>query len=446
MRKIGVLLYAMRYVHDRRVRPHYKRVKIASFVLVSLVAVGAIGQYKYGVGMALLPTNGAESATEPTTDVSNQKNRQNGSTHAVPSASSQVSSSAPGSSNGAMTQLSAQRQTDCNSGQPIHTATATSSVAQLKAVSYYESLCGAGVVDAASFFAPTPSTPTQALAYAQDMVANLRAFAKVGVTPLVFFEPTSEGAILDFTAYRNGAYDNALDTYFASIRQSGISDAGMGTWVSFPEGNIPVWTSVDPSTYAANVTKTMQIMKRHFPAAKAGLLLDSATYPSATSWSGAQFVSLNPYIQNIPAGLIDSFGLQGFPWSPPANEAGPQSFNPSVYLNVAIAAEAAHKLGVSNVWLNTGTFSTAYAANPQKRVTVQPEQRAVMLDGVLAQSLALKKQGFQVAVHLFSEDKSHVSEGIDWSYVETTQSVPVFQNFAHNTNVAGVSLWLFDVR
>jgi hypothetical protein len=317
----------------------------------------------------------------------------------------------------------------------------------LRKLAQYQQVCAGQPIQRSSFFVPTPATTTQAQQYANDVAATLKQYAQYGVAPLVFMEPDSAtGGLLDLGQYRDGAYDSALDAYFAAIKASGVTDSMMGTWVMLPEGNIPAWTSVDPAIFSADVTKVVQFQKKYFPASQASVLLDSQTYPSANSWSGGAYTSLVPYVQAIPKGLLDSFGLQGFPWAPPANQPGTALNDPNQYLRVDLAAAAARSLGVTNIWLNTGTFGRAHTQSAAQTVTVSPVDRQVMLDGVLSQVKVLQGQGFAVSVHLFAQDKSATDEAIDWSYWQKPGDgdTAVFATFAHDAAAIGVPLWLFD--
>jgi hypothetical protein len=334
------------------------------------------------------------------------------------------------------------------SGTTANPALTKSPSPELRKLAQYQQVCNALPVVRSSFFVPTPATTQQAQAYASDVVAQLKAYAQAGVSPLVFMEPDSAtGTLLDLTQYSGGAYDSALDTYFSDIKAAGVTDAMMGMWVMLPEGNLPEWTSVDPATFAANVTKVAQFQKKYFPTSQTTIMLDSQTYPSATSWDGGAYVSLLPFVQNIPKGLIDSFGLQGFPWASPANQNDGNLYNPKVYLRTDLAAQAAQALGISNIWLNTGTFGRMYANTASETVVNSPAQRQTMLDGVVTEVKTLQHQGFSVSVHLFAQDKSADSEGTDWSYWQTpgdSQNTVVFTTFAHDLAAANVPLWLFD--
>jgi hypothetical protein len=320
---------------------------------------------------------------------------------------------------------------------------------ELRKLAQYQQACNGNLAERTSFFVSTPITVADAQSDAAAAAAKLKEFAAFGIKSLVFMEPTTDnGTNIDLGLYQSGAYDTALDTYFATLKANGITDDIMGMWVAIPEGNIPVWTSVDPATYVADVTKTIQFQKKYFPASQATILLDSETYPSASSWDNGAYVSLLPYVQAIPRGLVDSFGLQGFPWASPANQEGDVLYSPSVYLRTDLASEAARALGVSSIWFNTGTFNQMYAQTAAETVTASPLQRQEMLNGVVTQASALKQQGFSVTVHLFAQNKANTSEGTDWSYWQSQPdgdaNAAVFTTFVHDLTVAGIPLWLFD--
>lgn len=343
------------------------------------------------------------------------------------------------------------QQKECNTTMSTHNNLSSSFLSQLRRLQSYETVCQSAVTGTLSLFAPFPTSPSDASSKAADMSRALREFAKYNITPVIFLEPTNGTGQVELAQIKKGKYDVALDTYFSKLKEYGISDKEMGTWVPLPEGNIPVWSSVDPAIFGGSVTKIVTSLKKQFPTASTSILLDNLTYPSADSWAGGRPSSLVPYLRHIPKGLLSSVGLQGFPWSPPANTSDVSNGEPTNYLRAELLMEAARYAGTQNVWLNTGTFSTAYAGRASQQVSVSPEQRHKLLDGVVQQATTIKSKGFTVAVHLFAENKSLTSEGIDWSYwgkgqAATSKHTIVFKNFMNNLTAKDIPLWLFDTE
>lgn len=342
------------------------------------------------------------------------------------------------------------RSSDCTTSQPTRNSLTSAVSPQLRKLSQYEQVCSSGIITKMSFFVATPTTAAEAREYAQYVATQLREFAAHNVSPVVFFEPTTSTGLVDMKAYRAGAYDSILDAYFAAIKARGVTDAMMGTWVPLPEGNLPVCSSVNPDDFAACVTKSVTYQKKHFPTSSASILLDTDTYPISDSWTDGRPVSLVPYVKDIPAGLIDSVGLQGLPWSHAANEDGLSNGTPRQYLRMDLLAELARTVGTKEIWVNTGSFGVKYANQLGRQITATPEQRLTQLTDVVAGIKTLQSQGFSVSVHLFAENKSAVTEATDWSYwpngkAASSSSTIVFKTFAHDLQAANVPLWLFDI-
>lgn len=328
---------------------------------------------------------------------------------------------------------------------PAHSGLSSSSEQQLRKLAEYEASAGGALASGMMYFTRYPDSAQDAKNDAVDMAGTLREFANFGLTPLVILEPTNSSGVLSFSAYHDGAYDSIVDTYFQTLRNLGISDSQLGIWIYFPEANLPEWGPVDIADFATNVTRSANIQKKYFPSSQSSIMLDAKSYPAGTtSWSKGAYTSFTPFISGIPGGLIDTFGLQGFPWLPPANRSDQApSDNPAVYLNASLASEAAKQLGARDVWLNTGTFSSAYTNNSQQTVHLTPAQRQTMLSGVLNQALSLKADGFSTAVNVFSEDKSNTSMAIDRSY-KSAEDQAVLNNFAKQLYVNSITMWLFD--
>jgi len=327
---------------------------------------------------------------------------------------------------------------------PAHPGLSASSEPLLRKLAVYERSAGGAVASGMMIFTDIPSGQNAAASAASEMAARLKSFSAYGLKPVVIMEPVINGSPVNFGNYKNGGYDGVLNKYFSSLKSNGITDADMGMWVFFPEANLPEWGPVDIADFAPNVTRTVGIQKKYFPASQSSILLDAQSYPAGgTSWDNGAYVSLAPYVSGIPKGTLDSFGLQGFPWAPPANEGGPASYDPSVYLKASLASQAAQILGTNNVWFNTGTYGSKYTNNTSQVIHLSPYQRQQLLNGVLSQAATLKGQGFTVEVNLFSEDKSNTAEATDWSYGSTDEQA-VFKTFCQQLYTADISLWLFD--
>jgi hypothetical protein len=443
----------MKYtLHEGARKNYYRQISVLVFVAVCGGLTGLAVLPPLASGRTIVQFPGRK---KPAVSVA-AASQANGSSHAPPKNTSTAAQVKAAIQNkGVVTaatatqSLTAVRSGDCSAAPAAHAGLAQASASTLRVIAQYEQVCGAAIASGGSFFVPTPRDGNEAASYAAEVAAQLQEYARFGIQPVVFMEPTYPGGTLDFNTYKAGAYDGALQAYFAALKAHGITDATLGTWVLFPEGNIPVWGNVDAATYTANVTRTAQFLRAQFPGGRTSLLLDSQTYPSGANWSGGRYVSLLPYISGIPKGLISSFGLQGFPWAAPAGETG-SLYDPNVYLATNLAAEAARNLGTSEVWLNTGTFGAAYTGAAAKQVTIGAAQRQTMLDGVVARAQSLRSQGFSVTIHVFAQDKSATSEGINWSYWSANQpgagdAAPIFKAFVHDLQAAGISLWLFDV-
>lgn len=342
-------------------------------------------------------------------------------------------------------------ESNCASSLPPHVGLAHTGVPQLTKLAQYETLCAGAVADRISFFVPMPINTTEAVAQAHDVAAKLKTFAKFDIKPLVIMEPTTSTGLIDLKLYRAGGYDATMSTYYQTIKGLGIGDATMGTWVLFPEPNIPGWNSVSPTNFVANVIRTAQLQKNYFPGSGTSIMLDAKSYPSADSWEGGEYLSLAPYVAGIPNGLINSFGFQAFPWVPPATDNEPAVTDPQVFMPIDLAAEAATLLGTKSIWLNTGTFGSAYAKSASQLVTVSYSQRAQILAGVSSNAAQLKTEGYDVSVHLFAENKSQSDEAKDWSYWHdltadsaSSNGQVILKKFIAQLHKAGVNFWLFD--
>ncbi len=339
----------------------------------------------------------------------------------------------------------------CDDGKPIPDL-AKANVPELKKLAEYQEICHSKVTSTLMIFNDMPNSEAEARDKATKMAATLKDFALYDITPLVITEPVTSWGDIDFTEFKSGFYDQWIAIYFQTLKAQGVTDEQMGIWVPFPEANLPYWNrnNASPADFGVIVNKYLGTGRQSFPKLRGSILLNSATYSADDfDWARGEYLSLVPYVKAVDKNLVESFGLQGFPWMPPANRGGAGIFDASEFINHKLAQEAATTLGVKKIWLNTGTFGTKYAGDATKRTIVTPERRTDILNGILVQASELKNLGFEVAINLFSEDKSEADEATDWSYfnsqtVQTSPASPVFTNFAARAHEKNISVWLFD--
>lgn len=324
----------------------------------------------------------------------------------------------------------------------------------LKALDAYQMACNSFVTKDWMIFTDMPKDANVAKESAKAIAKTIKEFNQAGVSPMVIIEPVSEWGLIDFEEFKSGFYDDWIKTYFATLKAEGITDEMMGTWVPFPEANLPYWNHANtaPADFAALVNKYLKILKSQFPNAKTGILLNSATYETDDfDWANGEYISLLPYVKDIEDGLVTTFGLQGFPWAPSKGSSANPIFNAAVFLNYSIAEEAATELGVKNIWLNTGTFKSKYTLDDTKTIEIQASTRADVLNGILEEAEKLKKAGFNVTINLFAEDKSQTTEATDWSYeitdvTNTSTHKAILLSFIKDVYTKGMSLSIYDVR
>lgn len=321
----------------------------------------------------------------------------------------------------------------------IHFGLLQSTDPQLRLLAQYERRLGRGF-NSKMFFRDMPATVTAAQQKAAEIAPVLAEYAKQGIKPLVIFEP--EG--LDLRRLDKRVYEQ----YFKTLKSRGITDKAMGTWVPLPEPNIPEWGNpvndkglTDPALFVKNFTMVAQALKGSFPTAKAAVLLDSATYPNFDvnyRWGSYEKIRLLKYVEGFKPGLVDEFGLQGFPWG---EKGGRLKYDPGRFIDADLAIAAAKRLAVKRVWLNTGTFSRMYEWDPALRVSVSNSQRARILEGIAVQARQVQQAGFAATVNIFAENKSATEA--NWSYADAA-SWNMFQNFVDRMESTGIDFTVFD--
>lgn len=323
---------------------------------------------------------------------------------------------------------------------------------RIKKLNEYQIVCKSLAAKRLMIFTDMPNSNTTAVSDAKKMAETLREFHKYSITPVVIVEPVTKWGLIDFLEFNTGFYNTWINTYFNTLQKEGITDMQMGIWVPFPEANIPTWNKVNskPKDFAIGVNTYLTILKKYYPEARGSILLNSATYDNNDyEWAYGEYVSLIPYIEHIDKNLVDSFGLQGFPWLPGRNSPSDGLTDPSQYLRYLLAVEAAEKLQVKEIWFNTGTFTGKYMMDPIKKVTVDAPFRKLILDNTITEIRKAQERGFKIWVNIFAEDKSITSEQTDWSYwhdVKDTMTPDkiIFKDFLFELNQNKIEISLYD--
>lgn len=328
----------------------------------------------------------------------------------------------------------------------------SASDAGLKKLAAYQNLCNSFVADEVMIFTDMPKDDKVAKENAVNIAAVLKEYSKNGIKPLVIAEPVTAWGLVDFQEFKSGFYDGWIDTYFKELKNTGITDAEMGTWVPFPEANLPYWNHANakPEDFGPIVNKYLSAMKKYFPNAEGSILLNSATYDNEDfDWRNGEYLSLVPYVSKVDKNLVSSFGLQGFPWAPQATDTGVSIINASEFLNHRLAIEAANALGVKKIWYNTATFRRKYTDDANNAIIISPEERLLVLNTVEEEAVITKNNGFEVSINLFSQDKSATKEVTDWSYLpeqgaSNSRDGLVFTEFVNDLQKKGIHLSMFD--
>lgn len=339
----------------------------------------------------------------------------------------------------------------CNSKNAIE-GIGDSSDPTLSTLGKYQKVCNSFVSDKMMIFIDMPKDNSVAKKSAQKLSERLKEFTKYGITPIVVVEPASDWGLVDFQEFNTGFYDSWIDTFFKSLKSYGVEQKDMGVWVPFPEANIPTWNRAGstPKDFSLGVNRYGKLLLQNYPETHISILLNSATYDNTDyDWLYGEYVSLKPYVENLDKNIVKSVGLQGFPWLPQATSASNPLTNAREFLNNKLIKEAADILGTKEVWFNTGTFKAKYTNDAENRIDVGYEARKQILDGIANEAVALKNDGYNVFINLFSEDKSNTAEATDWSYdLNDTSSMEatVFKDFVTKLYEKKIGLSLFDQK
>ncbi len=310
----------------------------------------------------------------------------------------------------------------------------------------YQKLCNSFASNRLMFFTDMPTTNDQGVVKGKQIAAKLLEFKKYSISPIVIAEPTDGATKISIKQFSLKTYEEPLDTYFRTIKEQGVDDSSIGTWVPFPEPNVPYWNfdGAVPADFGTNINIYIGALKKYFKA-KASILLNSQTYvPEDINWEFGSYETFIPYIKNIKTGILDSFGVQGLPWVSPANTKRREQFAAKEFLQPELTVEASKLLKVREVWFNTGTFSEKYTNDPNRKSRVSVASRKTMLSEILTEAENIQNAKFDVWINLFAEDKSYLSENTNWSYFGTGESQTILKEFISKSITQDVKLAIFD--
>jgi hypothetical protein len=318
----------------------------------------------------------------------------------------------------------------------------------LTQLSKYQNICNSKVASKMMIFTQIPSSKSTIQPKVDELISVLKEFDQYGITPVVVAEPIDNQNMLSFVDFAAGKYNPTLDTFFQSLKNSGLTDKQMGIWVPFPEPNIPAWNSVGskPSDIPAIINNYSSSLKKYFPNTHVSVLFNSTSFdPSDKAYSKPKTTILDEYITGINAGAVDSFGMQGFPWAPPKSLGGESSYNANNFLRPDIAMRSAKILGTNQIWFNTGTFATKYSL-PSAKVTVSPSERMAINNQKISVFEQVKNAGYKVWVNEFVEDKSATAEETNFSYLNSKEDSEIFKDYVNKLSAKAIDLSLFDSK
>ncbi|KKR05730.1 MAG: hypothetical protein UT34_C0002G0237 [candidate division WS6 bacterium GW2011_GWF2_39_15] len=316
-----------------------------------------------------------------------------------------------------------------------------------------QNICGSYVSNKMFVFTTMPNSDAAAKRLAEGLSTTLKEYSRYGIIPVVIVEPITSWGLIDFEEFGSGFYTGWIDVFFKTIKDQKISDQQMGIWVPFPEANLPSWNRGEalPEQFGTNVTIYLSVLRKYFPKTETSIMLNSVSYANEDyNWENGTYTSLIPYLKTLKPGLVDSFGIQGFPWRSPNNSEDPLLIdNPREFINPDLAAEAASYLKVKKIWVNTGTFKTKYANDESLRVTETYKKREEILNSILNEMKGLRDKGFQVSINIFAENKSEAAEATDWSYWGTNQDdidrhTQVLAKFIKKAQGNNIEFWFFN--
>jgi hypothetical protein len=323
----------------------------------------------------------------------------------------------------------------------------------LQKLDEYQKVCNSLLSKELMIFTDFPYDKNSAEVSALKLSEKFKTFSANGIKPLVIAEPVMNGEKMKYTDFLNGKYDIIFDHYFAKFAEYGVTSQMMGIWVPFPESNVPIWENkyTRPVDFSRAVNKYLGFLKKHFPDAKGSILLNVVTYlPTDITWQRGKYISLSPYLKDLDAALVDSIGIQGFPWVDTALARSSESDVLSAYdfLKPDIISSAVKELKGADLWINTGSINKKYTDNDTLTVATTINERRKTLSSIIEVISTIQadlNSSVSITVNIFAEDKSEYVEATDWSYLQNEETIQILKDFAYTLEKQQINLSIFDI-
>lgn len=307
----------------------------------------------------------------------------------------------------------------CNSMEKIE-GLSNSQSNNLKKLAQYQELCDSFVSNKMMFFSSFTSSRSTAERIGERIGNEILEYQKFGIVPIIVLEPADDAGYVSLRAIAEGEYQNEIEFMFKKILDTGVDPQLEQIWIPYPEINTPTWNKQGFSVgdFGKMIRDFDWAMKVASPNSKMGILLNSKSYNNpGAKWENGEYASFGPYLEKIPQGSVDFLVVQGFPWTSGADQQEEISLlDPHDFIKPDLIVEAAKKLEVGEIWINTGTFRKIYADDSKKEKQMSAEARKQILTAIINVGREIKDKGFLTRIHLFAQDKSTDKEAVDWSY------------------------------
>ncbi len=296
----------------------------------------------------------------------------------------------------------------------------TSQLKEIRTLAEIDSVCNSLSVSDLSIRTYIPIDSLSAKNLPISLANTLIEFHKFGINPRVHFTLNQNLSKTQLDTLIKTGNKDILTTYFSTLQSLGIDETNIGTWIPYPEPNLPHWanTNIAGSDFSKLITSFDEVFSKSFPNTKYELLFSSSTYDTPTfSWSQGEYVPLDSYLQNLTAEHISSIGISGYPWLPKASQKRPEStLDAQEYITETILDRAYQITGVTSFTIYTGTFASKYTGDSEDAVIVPADIRYEIIDKTLAVLRKYKSKNYSVSVVLKVGNHSADAEQTDWSY------------------------------